>query len=342
MASAVIWVPQRREDPSDPDRPILDNPNVQRLAAEIAPEATATDLGGAFSLNALLQPDGLVLRVHQPDMTQRRLESQQAVRQGLATLGLTVPIPIAWRGSTLLRCGGRWAELEHYISHEMLPATVDSYHWLFRAMGELHRALDEITVKVPRPAFSTYGPPGTLLRWLPMTEQAVRDDPLAVVIAQRLRQLLGQLRRQWIPARELPRRIVHGDGKLRNVVRGMNGETVYLDFGFMAYRPRVHELGYAVTRMLLTLGAGETPESPEAYAWENVPLLVADYEAASGIQISTLEWQALAPYIASSCLFQGAMCGFLPDAAADLRDDERRQLICIAEWLIAHPKSVLR
>ena len=76
-----------REDPSDPDRPVLSNPDVQRLIAEIAPGSTATDLGGAFSLNARLEPAGLVLRAHQPFMTRRRLEAQQEVRRRLAELG---------------------------------------------------------------------------------------------------------------------------------------------------------------------------------------------------------------------------------------------------------------
>lgn len=327
-----------REDPSDPDRPVLSHPDVQRLAAEIAPTSTATDLGGAFSLNVLLASAGLVLRVHQPFMTRRRLEAQQEVRRMLAGLGLTVPVPMAWRGSTLLRCGGRWAELEEYIPHEMPAATINSYLWLYDAMGDLHHALDAIDVEVPRPYFAVYGPPSTLLRWLPITAEAVRDDPKAVAIAQHLRNLLGQLRRQWVPASKLPVRLVHGDVKLRNIARGMDGETVYLDFGFMAHRPRVHEPAYSLARMLLTLGAGEAPED---FAWETVPRLLAEYQAAAGTRLTTMELQALAPYTASVALFQAAICGFLPDPAAALRDDERRRLMRIGEWLLTHPESVL-
>jgi hypothetical protein len=40
-----------REDPADPDRPLLSHPAVRRLAAGIAPDSTATDLGGVMSLN---------------------------------------------------------------------------------------------------------------------------------------------------------------------------------------------------------------------------------------------------------------------------------------------------
>lgn len=326
-----------REDPSNPDRPILSHPDVQRLVAEIAPGSTGIDLGGAFSLNVRLEPAGLVLRVHQPFMTRRRLEAQQEVRRRLAGLGLTVPVPLAWRGSTLLRCGGRWAELEEYIPHDMPAATIDSYLWLFRAMGELHRALDATDMKVPRPYFVPYGPPGTLLRWLPVTETAVRDDPEAAAIARHLRSLIGRLRRQWVPARNLPIRLVHGDVKLRNIVRGADGGTVYLDFGFLAHRPRVHEPGYSLARMLLTLGVGE---DPGGFAWENVPRLVAAYQAAVGTRLTAMEWQALVPYTASVALYQAAACGFLPDPAAALRDSERPPLMRIGEWLLTHPESV--
>ncbi|MGC4192944.1 MAG: aminoglycoside phosphotransferase family protein [Thermomicrobiales bacterium] len=340
MATSIGCSPSSEHGNAEPDRPVLDNPAVQRLAADIAPGTTATDLGGAFSLNALLEPAGLVLRVHQPDVTRRRLEAQQEVRRRLAGLGVCTPVPLVWQGSTVLRCGGRWAELERYIPHEMMPVAIESYPWLFRAMGDLHRTLDEIDVAVPRPAFSTYGPPGTLLRWLPLTEAAVRGNPAAMAVAHRLRQLLRQLSRQWVPARDLPVRIVHGDGKLRNVVRGVDGRTVYLDFGFMAVRPRIHELGYALARMLLSLGVGETTKSPEAFAWEQVPPMIREYEVASGVVLTAQEWRALAPYAAGSCLFQAAMCWMLPDAIEAFCDDERRQLMTIAAWLLDHPESV--
>jgi hypothetical protein len=51
-----------KDNPSDPDRPTLDNPDVQRLVGAIAPEAQATDLGGVMSLNVRLDPAGLVLQ----------------------------------------------------------------------------------------------------------------------------------------------------------------------------------------------------------------------------------------------------------------------------------------
>src|SRR6476469_3711060 len=79
------------DDLADPDRPTLRDPAVQRLVAAVSPGAQATDLGGAMSLNARLDPAGLVLRVHQSFVSRRRLLAVQEVRRALANLGLRVP-----------------------------------------------------------------------------------------------------------------------------------------------------------------------------------------------------------------------------------------------------------
>lgn len=105
----------------------------------------------------------------------------------------------------------------------------------------------------------------------------------------------------------------------------------------MAHRPRIHELGYSPARMLLTL---DVAEGPEGFAWEILPCLLAAYQTAAGTRLTALELEALAPYTASVALFQAAMCGFLPNPADALLDDERRQLMRIREWLLAHPESV--
>lgn len=326
-----------REDPADPDRPILHNPDVQRLATEIAPGSRATDLGGTFSLNVGLDPSGLVLRVHQPFVTRRRLLAVQEVRRRLAEGGLVVPVPLPWRGSTVFRCGSRWAELEAYVPHEQPPRAPESYIWLFRAMGVLHRGLDATGVTVPRPYWTTYAPPGTLRRWLPILERAVRDDPEAAEIARQLRGLVGRLRRLWVPAAALPVRLVHGDVRLGNLARRADGETVYLDFGFLARRPRIHELGYSLAWMLLALGAHRDPAS---FAWEIVPRLVAEYETAAGVRLTPVERQALAPYAAAVPLYQAAVCGFLPAPAETLRDGLRQPFMRLSAWLLAHPSAV--
>ena len=52
------------------------------------------------------------------------------------------------------------------------------------------------------------------------------------------------------------------------------------------------------------------------------------------------EWQALAPSMIATALFQPAMVWCLPDAPDAIRDDERRRLMTIAHWLLTHSDCV--
>jgi hypothetical protein len=140
----------------------LDDPDVQQLTAAISPKSQATDLGGVMSLNVRLDAAGLVLRVHQPFVSRRRLLALQQVRRCLVSQGLIAPVPVHWRNSTVFQCRDRWAELEDYVPHERPAHTFESYVWMFRAMGTLHRALAHIDLAVPRPLVATYSPPGSL------------------------------------------------------------------------------------------------------------------------------------------------------------------------------------
>lgn len=323
------------DNPADPDRPTLDNPDVQRLAAAISPGARMTDLGGVMSLNARLDPDDLVLRVHQPFVSRPRLLAVQRVRRALADAGLVVPVAVDWRNATVFRCGMRWAEMEEYLPHERAAPTHDAYRWLFGAMGTLHRALAALDVAVPRPLIATYAPPGTLRRWLPVTEAAVQGDAHAAEVARFLRDLIGRLRGQWLPAHLLPVQFVHGDVRLSNVGRAPDGGVVYLDFGFLARRPRIHDLAYALAFMVYALGGHHTPER---FAWHAVSRLVAEYEAAAHARLTVIERRALAPYTAAVPLYAAALAGFSSDPAGLLR--ERLPFLRLSEWLLAHPDAV--
>jgi Ser/Thr protein kinase RdoA (MazF antagonist) len=325
-----------KDNPSDPDRPTLDNPDVRRLAAEIAPGAQVTDLGGVMSLNARLEPAGLVLRVHQPFVSRRRLLAVQEVRHRLAGMGLAVPVPTPWRNSTVFRCGRRWAELEEYLPHARAEKSPSSYLWLFGAMGTLHRAIAALDLAVPRPLVATYAPPGSLRRWLPITEAAVKDDPAVSAIAHLLRDLIARLHAQWPPADRLPRHLVHGDVRLSNVGHRPDSAAVYLDFGFLARRSRVHDLAYALAFMVLALEGHQTPET---FSWNMVPPLVDAYQAAAHTHLTPDERKALAPYTAAVPLYFAALAGFSNDPAALLRD--RLPFLHLSNWLLAHPNAML-
>ena len=321
-----------RDDPAAPGRASLDDPDVRQLVTAIAPDARVTDLGGVMSLNARLEPAGLVLRIHRPFVSQRRLLAVQEVRRRLAGLGLVVPVPVRWRAATVLRCGHRWAELEAYLPHARPAPTPEAFLALFAAIGSLHRALATIQVAVPQPRVAIYAPPGTLRRWLPATEAAVSGDPEAEEVARLLHALVGRLRARWVRETALPVQLVHGDGHLRNVCRTPTGQPVYLDFGFLAHRPRVHELAYALAWMIVALDGHQALES---FAWERVPRLITAYEATAGTTLTAAERRALAPYTAAAPLYHAAIAGFAHDPARQLRAE--RPFLRLSEWLLTHP-----
>ncbi len=325
-----------KDNPADPDRPSLHNPDVQKLINEIAPGSHCIDLGGVMSLNVSLDAKSFVLRVHQPFVSRQRLLSIQQVRCRLADLGLVVPRPLYWNHLKVFRCGTRWAELEDYISQTRLKPSLNSYLWMFRALGTLHKALASLDVVVPRPLIATYGPPSSLQRWLSITRLAVQDDAEASDIVQLVQDLIRRLRILWIPANQLPQQLVHGDVRLSNVCQTAEGGSVYLDFGFLAKRPRVHDLAYSLAFMLLALNAHQVPES---FAWQSIPQLVEEYEFAANFHLTPMERKALVPYTVAVPLYAAALDGFSNDPVGNLRG--RVPFVRLSSWLLAHPEAML-
>ena len=321
-----------KDNPSDPDRPTINNPDVQRLITKIDQGSHATDLGGVMSLNVELDLAKVVLRVHQPFVSYQRLLAVQQVRQKLADLGLILPVALCWQNSTVFRCGKRWAELEKYIPHKRLEPTFDSYSWLFNAMGKLHSALATLNLTVPRPLVATYASPGSLLRWLAVTEVAVQGNSEAVDVARFLRKLVRRLRIQRLPASQLAQQLVHGDVRLSNVCQTLEGEIVYFDFGFLAHRPRIHDLAYSLAFMFLAIHGQQEPES---FAWHVVPHLIEEYEVAASSRLSAVERNALVPYTAAVPLYAASLAGFSNNPTKQLRD--RLPFLHLSEWLLAHP-----
>lgn len=119
-----------------------------------------------------------------------------------------------------------------------------------------------------------------------------------------------------------------------NIGHAPDGETAYLDFGFFARRPRIHELGYSLTWMILAL---DGQRDLEHFDWGMVPRLIEEYEAAANTRLTATERKALPVYAAAVPLYQAATCGFLSDPAMALRDEETRlPLLRIGEWLLTH------
>ncbi|MBM7783974.1 phosphotransferase enzyme family protein [Tenggerimyces flavus] len=305
-------------DEGDPSFLGIGHPDVAALIAEFAPGSEAVELGGWTSTNVHLVGPGQVLRVHQRFVTRSRLAAVHDARRSLLARGLLVPEPLA-----LLRCGQRVAELETYVPHTALAGDVAQ----FEALGQLHRASRGIAV--PRPVDAQYGTPATLRRYL----LDVRGDAETMRVAQWALGIVRELRRQWVPARELPTHFVHGDLVGPNLGRSDDGRALYLDFGCAAVRPRIHDL--AVALFYLVVGPNDEGLAPD-FDWSRVPELLQAYESASGEQLTDLEHRALTPYAAAIPLAVAAPAAYFPDSTY-LRYRERRAGMTIAEWLLAHP-----
>jgi len=324
-----------RDDPRDPGRPRANEPDVLRLANQLAPGSSAHDLGGVMSLNLRLDPAGLVLRVHQPFASQARLLALQQVRSCLADTGLIVPVTLERLDKRLFRCRNRWAELESFIPHTRLPPSFDSYGWLFEQVGIPHRGMSSIEPASPRPLVATWTTPDSLRRWLGMTEATVAHDPEAVEIAARVRGLGRRLERVWVPPARLPVQLVHGDARLSNICRTPDGHSVFFDFGFAAVRPRVHDLAYAL--VFVTLGM-DGARAPQSLAWDVIPALISAYEQAAGIHLLADESSALLPYAVAVLLYHAALDGFTADPVGLLRS--RWPWILLAKWMLDNPAAL--
>lgn len=183
-------------NPADPGRVAPTDPCVVALVDRLAPGSRVRDLGGDVSLNLLLEPADLVLRVHQPFVSRRRVFAVQHLRQRLDAKGLIVPLPVPWEDSPVLHCRQRYAELERRLRHERRTPSMATYRWLFEAVGALHQALASLRLPVPRPVIATYTPPSTLRRWLAALDPAVGDDPESLETVGLLQRILGQVRRR--------------------------------------------------------------------------------------------------------------------------------------------------
>lgn len=305
-------------DEGDPSFLGIAHPSVQALIASVAPGSSAVELGGWTSTNVHLVELGQVLRVHQRFVSRSRLAAVHAARRALLSSDLLVPEPLA-----ILRCGDRVAELETYVPHVALAGDVAQ----FEALGRLHRTSKGITV--PRPIDAQYGTPTTLRRYL----LDVRGDAETMRVAQWALGIVRELRRQWVPARELPSSFVHGDLVGPNLGRSADGRTLYLDFGCAAIRPRIHDL--AVALFYLVVGPNDEGLAPD-FDWSRVPTLLEAYESACGEHLTDLEHHALTPYTAAIPLAVAAPAAYLPDSTY-LRYRERQAGMAIAEWLLAHP-----
>ena len=88
--------------------------------------------------------------------------------------------------------------------------------------------------------------------------------------------------------------------------------------------------------MVLALGGHQ---APERFAWQSVPRLVEEYEAAARARLTEAERRALLPYTAAVPLYAAALAGFTNDPVELLR--ARRPFLRLSAWLLANPDAMI-
>jgi Ser/Thr protein kinase RdoA (MazF antagonist) len=213
---------------------------VAALLDQVAPGGTWQDIGGDFNLNIRL--DGaapLVLRVHRPWATRRRVAGLRRLRERLQSAGIRVAQPRPILGRELARVGGRWAELEEFIPHVQPDPSQESYLRLFEELGRLHEGLCAVwEPDLPQP-LDDHRTSRQLHYWLGFTRRrlGVAAEPV-VRRAQLLLEELDSIRRVV----EVPRLPIHGDYKLGNAVQLSDGSWANLDLDFVRMRERLYDV----------------------------------------------------------------------------------------------------
>lgn len=309
------------------------DPSVLAAVHELAPESAVELLGGTMTRNLHLVDPGLVLRIHPRFVTRTRVMAERSLKRlVLREHGMIAADPVSVRGHETFMVGGRVAELERYVEHTVSTPTWEHYRAVFATLGRLHRVW--ACVSITRPVMSTYGPPSTLRRRLALLRGRVAEPEAKEQVAY-VTSLVGALGKLWVPARLLPRLVVHGDARLGNLAIGPAGEAVVLDLGFSAVRPRLHDLAYALAWILLRPDdSGPTwPIDPD-----EARRCLAAYEESSGQPLSGVERQAFDGYLAGTCLYLTAIAAHVPDPDLLVLEQGNRRMVDIADHILSRPR----
>lgn len=286
-----------------------------------------------MSCNLHLVEPGLVLRVHHPSVSRRRVLAERSLKRALLSAsGVTAAGPVRLGDRETLSVDGRVAELERFVEHTVLAPTTQSYRWLFETIGTLHRRWGGQAIS--RPRVSTYGPPSTLRGLLArlagrLSVPEARQQAAAVAAQVR------RLDRLWVPATQLPGLLVHGDARLENLTLTGTGVPLVLDLGFTAVRPRVHDLAYAMAWILL---GPDDAGPPDPLPVLDIQGYVAAYETSSGSALSEIERRAFTGYLAGTCLYLSCVAARVPEPDRLLLEVANRRLVTIAQRVLDQPR----
>jgi Ser/Thr protein kinase RdoA (MazF antagonist) len=271
-------------------------------------QGEVTDLGGAFTLNVLLEsPTGrYVARVHPSHTSAARLADIQFVRRHLDAGGVPSTEPVrATDGAPFVAVDGELLEVERYVEHDANMNTWDRLETGLVYLGRVHSLLQSVEVSAagshPRlanhihPEHALAGAMHGVRRmraWHPTEEERSR-----AAAYEELAHLVHNAEHSRVTS--LPRQLVHGDFWDNNVLFG-NGEVVLVaDLDFMGKRLRIDDL--ALTLYFANSSIGQDRRSETRI--RQLSRLVDAYDHGLDDRLSREERQALPAAIARQTLW---------------------------------------
>lgn len=274
----------------------------------------------------------VVVRVHRPWTTPRRLEAVHAIQDRLRVRG--VPVPHVHRASD----GRTWAGIlgvpgaapplsyDRLVEvSEYIPSDPDRYS---RARAErtlgvlpaLHAALATVDLPLPEPDYSAHADASMARAMLDETDGAFArcrghaGFDAAAGVRRRTRAVverIGDIRAG--ASLRLPRQIVHGDLKYGNVLTRGEDVVGIIDFDFMAVRTRIFDLAYALYHCLTLLRMERDVGGPDEDEGDWLVGRVAAYAARTHRPLTGDELGALPHEMALVGLYQAVEAGYVAD-----------------------------
>lgn len=296
---------------------------VLRNRYGLIPSTPPKDLGGAFSLNLLLDTAGgkYVARVHGTQTGRRRLSAIQSVRRQLAAGGTPAPEQVPTSdGRPFVQVQGHLVEVERYVEHD---AYMNTWHRLETGLpylGRTHTVLCSDPGGVPvglagrRAPIANHIEPAVALAGTLRGVERIRSwnptaDELAVAAAsEELAHLVHAAECDVVAA--LPRQLVHGDFWDNNVLFRDGVVVLVTDLDFMGERLRIDDLALTLFFANSTIGGDRL--SPERI--RQLGRLVDAYDGGLSVPLSMAERRALPAAIARQTLWSmGKWVPLLPD-----------------------------
>lgn len=317
-------------------------------------------LGGAVNGVARMHSSigDLVIRVHRSWTSPARLAAVHVVQERLRAGGIPIPPVVRTAaGETFVTMPGdrsgrsgsehdRLVEVLRAVDADSVQESRERADVVLSTLAPLHRALATIDpAGMLQPAYAAHVDVPEALVWLDETDAAfvtcagLPDFRRAAAVRGVARQLIERIRMDRLALdAELPRQLVHGDFGFGNVLVRGDRVVAVLDFDFMAGRPRVFDLAYALYHALTRMRPLDQTGvlSDEELHW--LAGRVASYDAVTHLPLTGAELKALPLEMAMVSLFQAVEAGHIADDAERVIGQTlsiNRHLPPIA-WLVEH------